>query len=95
MVPPFPVLRHDISWWTNFELPTMSGSLSCNIAPQIAFMTYSPGSGEMVDFLIRIHALESRAPDRAGPQAVPAATFRDDPEARDLEGVHHAVVGVS
>ena len=75
MVPPLPVFRHQISWWTYLEFSTMSSPLSGNISPQISLMPDGPCSGKMINLLIGIHTFQSAASDETRPEAVPAATF--------------------
>ena len=75
MVPPLPVFRHQISWWTYLEFSTMSSPLSGNISPQISLMPDGPSSGKMINLLIGIHTFQSAASDETRPEAVPAATL--------------------
>jgi len=94
VIPPLPVLRHQISWWTNFEFSTVSSPLSGNIPPQISFVPDGPSAGKMVNLLIRVHTFESAAPDKTRPETVPATTLRNYPESGYFKRIHYTIVSV-
>jgi hypothetical protein len=95
VVPPLPIFRHKVSWRTNFEFPTMSSSLSGDIPPQIAFVSYRPSASKMVDFLVGIHIFKSTSSNKTSPKTVPTATFRNNLKPSNFKCIDNAIISMS
>ena len=57
-------------------------------------MADRPSAGEVVDVLVRVHALQATRPYEPSPQAIPLAALLHDAEASDLERINDAIVRV-
>ena len=98
LLPSLVVLREDVCRWADLEFFAVPPPLPLDIPPHVRFAAQTPGPGEVVDLLVRVHVLELRWPDQGGPQAIPgggAIPLGHDMEPCSLESIDDAIVGVS
>lgn len=55
--PSFVIFRQDVSSGTNFKVSALFASLPLAIPPHVGLAAKTPGSAEVVDLLVLVHAL--------------------------------------
>ena len=92
--PSLVVLREDVSRWSNVKSLPVQPAHPLHVPPHVVFPTDCPGAREVIYMLLRVHVPQTALPEETGPDDIPSGPSHM-PKAGHLQGVHHAVIGMS